>query len=97
MFAQIIASFSSSMCDINRGGSVISLRFGTLDKLVALRVFDKGVRFEALFGVMTTFDDITGFADADGDTEVVTVKEFVTAQSVSVTVGVVETGEATCV
>ena len=71
-----------------------------MDKLVALRVFDKGVRPEAVFGVMTIFDNMTGFADADGDTEVVTVKEFVTAQSVIVTVGVVETGEAgeaTCV
>ena len=96
MFSQMIASFASSICDIDGGSSEKSLRFGTLrfgtlDRLVALRVFDKGVKSEVLFGVMTTFDDITGFVEVDGETEVVVVKEFVTVQSVTVTVGAVET------
>ena len=98
MFSQVIASFTSSICDIDGGSSEKSLRFGalrfgTLDGLVSLRVFDEGVKSEVLLGVMTTFDDITGFAEVDGETEVVVVKEFVTVQSVTVTVGAVETFE----
>ena len=91
MFSHVIASFASSVCNNDGGSSKKS--FWTLDGLVSLRVFDGGVESEVLLGVMATFDDITGIAEVDGETEVVVVKEFITVQFVTVTVGAVETFE----
>ena len=76
---------------------------GKPDKLAALIVHDNDDRsmteFAALFGVLAKVEDmvdITGAVETADETAEVVAREFTTGELVTVTVGVVDTGEVTC-
>ena len=83
----------------NDGGGG-SEKSGKLDKLTALIVLDNDDRsitlFAALFGVLAKVDDMTGAVETADETAEVVAREFTTGEFVTVTVGVVDTGEVTC-
>ena len=98
MFSHVIASFSSSVANNDDGE-------GKPDKLAALIVHDNDDRsmteFVALFGVLVRVEiedvvDITGAVETADETAEVVAREFTTGEFVTVTVGVVDTGEVTC-
>ena len=96
MFPHIIASFSSSVANKDDGE-------GKPDKLAALIVHDNDDRsmteFAALFGELIKVEDmvdITGAMETADETDEVVAREFTTGEFVTVTVGVVDTGEVTC-
>ena len=98
MFPHIIASFSSSVANNDDGE-------GKPDKLAALIVHDNDdssmTEFAALFGVLVKVEvedmvDITGAVETADETAEVVAREFTTGEFVTVTVGVVDTGEVTC-
>ena len=98
MFPHIIASLSSSVANNDDGD-------GKPDKLAALIVHDNDDRsmteFAALFGVLVKVEvedvvDITGAVETADETAEVVAREFTTGEFVTVTVGVVDTGEVTC-
>ena len=98
MFSHVIASFSSSVANSDDGE-------GKPDKLAALIVHDNDDRsmteFVALFGVLVRVEvevvvDITGAVETADETAEVVAREFTTGEFVTVTVGVVDTGEVTC-
>ena len=97
MFSNVVASLSSSAANNDGGGSVNS---GKLDKLAALIVLDNDDRsitlLAALFGVLAKVDDMTGAMETADETAEVVAREFTTAEFVTVTVGVVDTGEVIC-
>ena len=97
MFSHVIASFSSSVANNDDGE-------GKPDKLAALIVHDNDDRsmteFVALFGVLVRVEvedvvDITGAVETADETAEVVAREFTTGEFVTVTVGVVDTGEVT--
>ena len=97
MFSNVVASHSSSAAHNDGGGSVKS---GKLDRLAALIVLDNDdmsmTLFAALLGVLAKVDDMidmTGVVETADETADVVAREFTTAESVMVTVGVVDTGE----
>ena len=96
MFPHIIASFSSSVANNDDGE-------GKPDKLAALIVHDNDDRsmteFAALFGELIKVEDMvdmTGAMETADETDEVVAREFTTGEFVTVTVGVVDTGEVIC-
>ena len=96
MFSHVIASLSSSAANNDDGE-------GKPDKFAALIVLDNDDRsmteFAALFGELVKVEDmvdITGAEETADETAEVVAREFITGELVTVTVGVVVTGEVTC-
>ena len=100
MFSHVIASFSSSVASNDDGE-------GKPDKLAALIVHDNDdismTEFAALLGELVRAEvevedmvDITGAVETADETAEVVAREFTTGEFVTVTVGVVDTGEVTC-
>ena len=100
MFSHVIASLSSSVASNDDGE-------GKPDKLAALIVHDNDdismTEFAALLGELVRAEvevedmvDITGAVETADETAEVVAREFTTGEFVTVTVGVVDTGEVTC-